>query len=265
MRVTQIVTNGENRLHGSLTAAVSLEFALLFASLLNALVPVTISILLPLAGWLPAQSSILAWVEPAVLFLLWILFYNPLRLGITGWYRQVEGSFTHPRKAFAAFQGIGSYGRAVWFGLVRSGVVFCTWFMSLLPAMILYAVVQAGVRMGRAEGGLYAWLLALFLLLTVLGVLFALFLSMGFFFTDYYYLRGWISNPFRALAASQRLMYGSRLRFVKILFCAFPYFLLCLLVAPIPYAMANIRSILAAYANAEMEAEEETGKHPAKA
>lgn len=249
VKITQMVTNGENRLQGSLTAAVALEFVLLFLWFFVLLFSQGLRLILQMGTVLEDAR----WGELLGLLLLLFFLQNPLRLGIIGWYQQAEAQYTHPRKGFAPFLGLSSYFRSVWFCMVRSVAVCLIWFLSLLPAVILAAVLQVGMWKGSAEGGIYAGLIVLFLLLMVLGVLFALFLHMGFFFADYFYVRREEQNPFRALWRSRRLMRGGRLRLLRLWICLLPYFLLCLLIVPIPFAAANIRSALAVYANDRLE------------
>ncbi len=173
----------------------------------------------------------------------------PLRLNIKNWYQHLTGEYHSLKSAFHYFSGGRSYISALWFTFVRNAFSFLAWFFPLLPSMVIAALLNAAFsRQAGALGAIYGVFVVLLILLTLLAVAFSLYIAMGLFFMDYVYILGAERNPFKAASLSWRLMVGGRPRLLRLLLMLLPYGLLCLLLAPIPFALPNIQSTLAAYA-----------------
>jgi len=181
-----------------------------------------------------------------VLFCLLLL--SPFRLGVKCWYQRLCGEFLPLRGAFSCFSSFKRYLPALWFILVRYGAVFFCFLLPQLPALFFFAAVRSALDAGQVLGALYGGMLALAVVFSALGLCFSLYAAMGLFLTDYLYALGETRSPFAAMAASWRLMSGRRAGLFRLLVRVSPYGLLCLLVAPIPFALPNIRSALAVYA-----------------
>lgn len=181
------------------------------------------------------------------LILLTLLLINPIQLGITSWYCSLGGGFVPAREALVPLAGSG-LPKTVGYGLVHLAALFFAWIIPLLPATVLSGFLKAMFLNGNAQGGSYAMLTVMCFILGFCGVIFAIYLTMGLFFVPFLYGGGKTGNPFRAIAASWRLCNGQRFRLLQVWFCLIPYLLLCLFLAPIPFAAAKMRTILTAFA-----------------
>lgn len=182
--------------------------------------------------------------------LLTLLIVEPLRLNAKRWYQAPAGEFRPLKTAFSYFTGSKRYFSALWFSLVRFLAVFLSFLLPMLPPILLAAIIRAKLEYSLDPmGPVYAVFMVLCVMLFVLAFLFGVYLATGLFFTDYLYVKNLEQNPFRAIAASLHLMRGSRGKLLQILGNLLPYLLLCLLVAPIPFSVANVLTSFAVFAD----------------
>lgn len=249
MRLRQVSSLGLERVKGSYSAAVSLCFLTILARAAFWLAACLAEMLLPGASSLAGTLTGLG---------LTLLLLSPLLLGVKGWHQKLDGEYHPLRSAFRCFSSWREYGAALWYCLVRDFACFLALMLPALPSLFLSAVVRLSLRQESPRailGPFYGIFLLLVFLLALLGLFFSAYLLMGFFLADYLYVTNRERNPFRALVRSRRLMAGRRARLFRLLCLLLPLDLLCLLLAPIPFAMPLIRAALAVYAEDELERE----------
>lgn len=256
MRLGEVTADGSRRLKGSFCAAASLCFAVGVAYvgflMTGRLVTAFFDTLFFRADSIE-PLSVTAVIGTVVTVGLSLLLLSPFRLNIKAWYQGLDGDYYSLRNAFTVFTGFRRYANALWFTIVRCAALFLTFLVPLMPSLVITAVLKISLERGGEElGALSGIFLLLLVLLTLLSLLFSLYMAMGYFFADYLYVLGTVRNPFRCLTLSWRLMRGGRPRLLRLFGRLLPYYLLCLLIAPVPFAVPNIRSALAVYAADEI-------------
>lgn len=253
MRANEITAEAERRLKGRMTAAASLIFILLLCSCGAALTGNVVAIFFETmlmgesAGFLFSLPDTMGTLSTLLLVLL---LASPLQLNAKRWFQAPAGEFRPLRTAFSYFTGTRRYFSALWFSLVRFAATFLSFLLPLLPAVVLAAIIRAKLTYSAEPlGPLYGILIVLCVLFVLLALCYGVYLAMGLFFTDYLYVKNLEGNPFRAIAASFRLMKGSRGMLLQIIGTLLPYLLLCLLVAPLPFCAANVLTSFAVWAD----------------
>lgn len=248
MRTGEITEISTNKLRENAASAVSLSFAALIVYSLIIVLSNLISVFIP-----SASASVKGMNQSglstvfSVVFTIILLF--PFEIGIKGWYLSLRGEYQSPISAFFYFKGI-NYPRTVLYCTVKQLAVFASFLLPLLPSIVIASALKVllSVTQGRS-GILFSILLSLFLVLTLLAVIFGFYCILGMFFADYLYIRKTTENPFHAIRLSFQIARGDRRRLIILIAGLLPYFLLCLLGVAIPFVAPKIQSTFAAYAD----------------
>lgn len=263
MRIREIVATATERLRGSLTASISLSFFILLVYIALLIVGKMVTLFFQtmlMEQRLSDEIMLSSFLGGLFTLLLMRLLLSPLLLNIKVWYQNMDGGFHSVKTAFSYFKNGRDYVSAVWFCLVRFFFLFITFFLPLLPAVLLYTILRVGMVYFASDLEAFsAILLLLTFLFALIGVLFSLYFAMGFFFTDYLYQEIGERNPVRAMRISHRIMKGKRARFLRLIVILFPYLFLCLLIAPIPFAVPNIETAFAVFAKEEINQKKKEG------
>ncbi|MFZ2538141.1 MAG: DUF975 family protein [Oscillospiraceae bacterium] len=182
--------------------------------------------------------------------ILTVFLLSPLRLNIKSWYQSIKGEYLPATVAFSYFGNLKKYLSALHFCIIRSIAVFLTFLIPMLPSIILAAILKSIFDIGKTSTGpILGSLLVIMIVLFIIGLIFSIYYVIGFFYTDYIYIKGIRTNPFKALVLSQKTAKENKHSLLYAMLTILPYYLLCLLLITIPFVIPKIRASFAVYAD----------------
>lgn len=214
------------------------------------------NLVLPLFSFGEVLFSVTAEFAVASVFLLTSFgFYSSVRLGTKRYLLkkaqkkkpQVNDIFFYftPKRYFSAFF------YSVKTALVKlSLLAFC-----IAPSLICLAVVDRFSRQGVSALVCLSLTVTAVCLLVNGGVFYSLFYS-SFFLCDYYYIEGTCLNFRHLLSCSQKSMCGKNTLLTRLKLSFAGWFLLCLLLLPVPYVWGYYNQSLAVAAAEFMKGKE---------
>lgn len=251
MRITEITGAAAKRLRGSVGAAVSLWMVQMLCYLVFLLAGYSVTLLFNtvLYSLTPGSAMVTSAMGTLASLILVLAITFPLRLNIRRWFFLLDDGFLPLKAAFSYFTSAREYVSAFCYSLVSFGAAVGAFFLPMLPTLFLIALLRVQyLRAGGEVGSYFAVLCILTALLGLLALLFSMYFIIGFFFADYLYAAKIEKGPIAAIRRSLQLMRGRRCEWLGLMCMQLPYFLAALLIIPLPFCIANIRSSLALYA-----------------
>lgn len=199
---------------------------------------------------IPWNTAAVAVITLATVF-FWI---EPMRLSIKAWYTRLSVKNLPVSVAFKSFTSAKRYVSALYFSFVRRIADFGVCFLLLLfPSVLLAAVSRRLDNFGsiNSVGGL---LLILSFVLIILAAVFSVYFLIGFFFADYLFAKGITYNPIKAMKLSVKLSRENKGRLISVMVLSLPYYLVCVFVVTIPFALPKIKAMFAVLANEVIDA-----------
>lgn len=196
------------------------------------------------------DSSLGMIVGTALSLVLSIVLLSPLRLNIKGWYQHTNDGDLPVTMAFSYFTSMKKYLKAVNYCVIRFILLFVTYLVPLAPSFILMAVMR--YAFGRADfvfNSYFSVLLIATISLFVLGIVFAIYFSIDYFFADFIYIKKIEQNPFKVLFMSRKIAKKNKGSLYLTIATTLPYYLLCIFIVTIPFVLPKIRVIHAVYAD----------------
>ncbi len=189
-------------------------------------------------------------VAAVTTLILTIIMLSPLRLNIKSWYQSINGEHLPATIAFSYFGNLKKYISALHFCLIRYIAIFLTFLVPMLPSIILAAILEPILDIGKASAGpVLGSLMIIMVVVFVIGLIVSIYYVIGFFYTDYIYIKGIQTNPFKALALSQKIAKENKHSLLYTMLAILPYYLLCLFLVTIPFVIPKIKAGFAVYAD----------------
>ncbi|MEG0692850.1 MAG: hypothetical protein RR444_07190 [Oscillospiraceae bacterium] len=187
-------------------------------------------------------------VGAVVTLCLSLIMLSPLRLNIKRFYQKIQGESLPATVAFSYFSSLKQYLLALHFCVIRFIAVFLSFLLPMVPSIIIAAILATAFDLGEtAVGPAFGALFILMVVLFAMGLVFSIYYIIGFFYTDYIYIKGIQRNPFKALALSRKTAKENRQSLFYALITNLPYYLLCLCLVTIPFLVPKIRANFAVY------------------
>ncbi|WMJ23925.1 hypothetical protein RBG61_04450 [Paludicola sp. MB14-C6] len=252
MKLHQIVKQSAQRLKCNIGKAIGLLFLLSFAYFTVLLVEQVISMVLKPTLINPdmtmnfSGNTLLITLIPLSLYFILV---KPFLLNVKGWNYKLVTEDVPLQEAVNYFGTWKSYWRAVWYSLIKSIIITLIYVGLLVPVMALLVALRVQIEVqGEVLGLLFAILFLLTGVFFLLAVVYATYITIGFFFADYIYVSEISTKPFTAFRISFQIAKNKKGSILVLWLAMLPLFLFSCFVLPAIICIPLINLIFAFYA-----------------